>query len=296
MFNKIISSAILLVVLTINSATAQVTYIHEDFQGSVAAESNIHGQITKRVRYEPFGEQRGTAISNEPAHTGHVYDADLGLSYMGARYYDPTIGRFYSDDPVGFMSDNPTSFNRYAYANNNPFAYTDPNGELPVFVIPLIIFIAKEVGTMAVESFVESKTGVAVPLSTKKLVTSAATQIAKKVLKKSSVKRVATNKRGPKTDPNAPHNKKIREVGDRVEAEGGTVIAGGGRLPETLTKTPGGNKTGRRPDVLYRDPNGCVRGCNVGKTKADGSPIKREQEALDDLNNAGVPTTFERYD
>ena len=132
MFKKIISSISLLTLLAFSSVSAQVTYIHEDFQGSVAAESNALGQITKRVHYEPYGEQRSSTISNEPAHTGHVYDADLGLSYMGSRYYDPTIGRFYSDDPVGFVSDNPASFNRYAYANNNPFAYKDPNGELPV--------------------------------------------------------------------------------------------------------------------------------------------------------------------
>ncbi|KZN66402.1 RHS repeat-associated core domain-containing protein [Pseudoalteromonas luteoviolacea] len=103
-------------------------------------------------------------------------------------------------------------------------------------------------------------------------------------------------KRGPKTDPNAPHNKKIREVGDQIEAEGGTVIAGGGRLKERLIPTPGGHKSGRRPDVLYKDCNGNLCGVNVGKTKADGSPIKREQQALDDLNGAGLPTTFQRYD
>ena len=107
---------------------------------------------------------------------------------------------------------------------------------------------------------------------------------------------VVPKKRGPKTDPNAPHNKKIREIGDQIEADGGTIIAGGGRLPEQLVRTPGGNKSGRRPDVLYQDCKGNLCGVNVGKTKADGSPIKREQQALDDLNGAGLPTRFERYD
>lgn len=68
------------------------------------------------------------------------------------------------------------------------------------------------------------------------------------------------------------------------------------QLKERLIPTPGGHKSGRRPDVLYKDCNGNICGINVGKTKADGSPIKREQEALDDLNGAGVPTTFQRYD
>ena len=45
---------------------------------------------------------------------------------MQARYYDPVIGRFYSNDPVGFKGVH--SFNRYAYANNNPYKYVDPDG------------------------------------------------------------------------------------------------------------------------------------------------------------------------
>jgi uncharacterized protein RhaS with RHS repeats len=49
---------------------------------------------------------------------------------MQARYYDPVIGRFYSNDPVGWTPKNPAmSFNRYLYVNNNPYKYTDPNGE-----------------------------------------------------------------------------------------------------------------------------------------------------------------------
>lgn len=105
-------------------------------------------------------------------------------------------------------------------------------------------------------------------------------------------------KSGPKTNPNAPHNKKIAEIGNRVEAEGGQVIARGGKgNPEAIFDTKGGVKDSRRPDILYRDKDGIVRGINnVGKAKKDGSPIKCEQQALDDLNNFGrLPTTFERY-
>jgi hypothetical protein len=45
---------------------------------------------------------------------------------MQARYYDPVIGRFYSNDPISFRGIH--SFNRYAYANNNPYKYIDPTG------------------------------------------------------------------------------------------------------------------------------------------------------------------------
>jgi len=46
---------------------------------------------------------------------------------MQQRYYDPVIGRFYSNDPVGFTGE-PDTFNRYSYVANNPYKYTDPFG------------------------------------------------------------------------------------------------------------------------------------------------------------------------
>ncbi|HEX5745450.1 MAG TPA: SpvB/TcaC N-terminal domain-containing protein [Archangium sp.] len=107
----------------------------------------------------------------------------------------------------------------------------------------------------------------------------------------------AGNRRGPKTDPNAPHNAKIREEADRLETEGNTIIAGGGRAKERLIPTPGGSKSGRRPDILYETPDGKIQGRNIGKTKADGSPVPREVDALNDLNGpGGVPTDFVPYD
>jgi len=57
---------------------------------------------------------------------------------MQARYYDPVIGRFYSNDPVDVLGhfeagNGAFGFNRYAYANNNPYKYVDPDGELVQF-------------------------------------------------------------------------------------------------------------------------------------------------------------------
>ena len=63
--------------------------------------------------------------ASQQGYTGHVGDS-TGLVYMQARYYDPVIGWFYSNDPVGFKGVH--SFNRYAYANNNPYKYVDPDG------------------------------------------------------------------------------------------------------------------------------------------------------------------------
>ena len=85
--------------------------------------------MTLTNRYKPFGQDWGTE-NNEIGYTGHKFDADLDLSYMQARYYDPVIGRFYSNDPLGFRDIH--SFNRYAYANNNPYRYVDPDGKATV--------------------------------------------------------------------------------------------------------------------------------------------------------------------
>ena len=60
--------------------------------------------------------------------TVHVNDADTGLTYMQQRYYDPVAARFLSEDPVLTDANSGASFNRYAYANNNPYRYVDPDG------------------------------------------------------------------------------------------------------------------------------------------------------------------------
>ena len=102
-------------------------------------------------------------------------------------------------------------------------------------------------------------------------------------------------KRGPSTDPNAPHNATIRAEAAKLKAEGNTIEAGGGGK-ERLVQTPGGFKDARRSDILFRTPSGELKGVNVGRVMADGSPVPREVKALADLNGPGrLPTTFVPY-
>ena len=51
---------------------------------------------------------------------------------MGARWYDPVVGRFLGVDPKGVSLSNYNSFNRYEYANNNPYKFVDPNGKASI--------------------------------------------------------------------------------------------------------------------------------------------------------------------
>jgi len=86
-------------------------------------------------------------------YTGHKFDQDIGLSYMQARYYDPVIGRFLSNDPVDTLGHlekgNPVhGFGRYTYANNNPYKYVDPDGEF-AFLAPLVPPAAAALGKAA---------------------------------------------------------------------------------------------------------------------------------------------------
>ena len=76
----------------------------------------------------PFGEPRGTppAWANDKGFVGGTTDP-TGLTHLGAREYDPTIGRFLSVDPVQDLTD-PQQWHGYAYANNNPVTLSDPSG------------------------------------------------------------------------------------------------------------------------------------------------------------------------
>jgi RHS repeat-associated protein len=116
-----------------------VEYVHTDALGSPVALTNASGAVVERTVYEPYGAVINRALSNGPGYTGHVADAATGLSYMQQRYYDPQLGRFLSNDPVTTTSAG-SNFNRYGYANGNPYKFTDPDGRLPVLLVPALIF------------------------------------------------------------------------------------------------------------------------------------------------------------
>ena len=117
-------------------AGIKVTYFHNDATGTPVAASDEAGAVIWRKVFRPFGSELDDggviARGNTIGYTGHRFDNDLDLVYAGARYYDPMLGRFLSMDPVGFQEGSVHSFNKYAYGNNNPYRYTDPDGNIPV--------------------------------------------------------------------------------------------------------------------------------------------------------------------
>lgn len=110
-------------------ATGALTerYQHTDSLGSPVAVTDTNRAVVERTSYAPYG-----APFNHPVegvgYTGHMMDQQTGLIYMQQRYYDPQVGRFLSNDPVSTNANTGAGFNRYAYANNNPLRFTDPDG------------------------------------------------------------------------------------------------------------------------------------------------------------------------
>jgi RHS repeat-associated protein len=105
-----------------------IQYYHADFRGSIIAMTNASQTITHKYQYDEFGNLTNSQEADPNPYRyvgayGIMYEAP-DLTYMRARYYDPTTGRFNSEDPIW-------STNLYPYAGNNPIIFGDVNGKFP---------------------------------------------------------------------------------------------------------------------------------------------------------------------
>ena len=171
-FNQIILSASLLLIAFSSAAQqySKVTYVHSDPDGTAFVATNEAGDLEWQIEHYPFGdeyENTQTERNSDIGFTGKPFDEEIGLSYMGGRWYDPDIGRFTGIDPMPVQFEDYESFNRYAYAKNNPYKYVDPDGNF-VFLAPLAIFVAKEI---AAEVASRATGGATDFLSTRRLAT-----------------------------------------------------------------------------------------------------------------------------
>jgi len=73
------------------------------------------------------GELAANSMAS-PCFTGQREEADIGLYFYNARWYDAALRRFVQADAIVPQPGNPQSLNRYSYALNNPLRYTDPSG------------------------------------------------------------------------------------------------------------------------------------------------------------------------
>jgi RHS repeat-associated protein len=118
--------------------TKTINYYTYDQQGNVTQLLNEKGAITANYKYNAFGmliAQSGkSATINNYHFSTKEYSPLSGLSYFGARYYNPRQGRWLTPDPAG-MIDGP---NLYAYVGNNPINFVDPYGlqSIPGQILP----------------------------------------------------------------------------------------------------------------------------------------------------------------
>ncbi len=98
--------------------------------GSASLELDIHAQIISYEEYTPYGSTSYQAVRSQTEipkryrYTGMERDEESGLTYHGARYCAPWLGRWASCDPTGLKD----GVNLYLYVGSNPIGFTDPTG------------------------------------------------------------------------------------------------------------------------------------------------------------------------
>ncbi len=110
-----------------HSTNTEKTYFYgTDHLGSTVLMTDEDGNEVFSAETTPFGdsvsESGAMADTENLMYTGKDLDEDTGLYYFNARWYDPTVGRFISEDPARFGA------NWYRYAASNPLKYFDPTG------------------------------------------------------------------------------------------------------------------------------------------------------------------------
>ena len=108
-----------------------LTWLAADNQGTQQIAITAGSQALTQRRQTPYGSPRGTNPTwpNPNGFVGGSQDP-TGLTHLGAREYDPLIGRFISLDPIVDQRD-PQQMHGYAYANGNPTTFSDPSGLRP---------------------------------------------------------------------------------------------------------------------------------------------------------------------
>jgi RHS repeat-associated protein len=116
-----------------------LTWTSADHNGTANVQIDATTQAVTRRYSQPFGETRGTQPAQWAGDKGFVGGTQdpTGLTHLGAREYDPATGRFISADPIADLQD-PQQINGYAYGNNNPVTFADPDGKFFLSLIRLV--------------------------------------------------------------------------------------------------------------------------------------------------------------
>jgi RHS repeat-associated protein len=105
------------------------SYYEQDTLGSVTSLSDVSGVLANTYTFDGFGKQTSSSgsLTNPFRYTGREFDQETGIDYYRFRYYDPSVGRFISEDPIRYGGGG----DFYAYVGNNATSYIDPSGLSP---------------------------------------------------------------------------------------------------------------------------------------------------------------------
>ena len=106
-------------------------YLMGDHLGSTSVAVDVNGALVggSPQLYKAWGETRAGSMPTKYQYTGQFNQIELGIYYYGARWYDPSLGRFtQADTIIPVASQGVQAWDRYAYVNNNPIRYNDPSG------------------------------------------------------------------------------------------------------------------------------------------------------------------------
>ena len=257
---KLVLLICLVLQASVNFAADRITFIHTDASGTPIAGSDENGKLAWKAEYYPFGDQFETASKFREStlgFTGKPYEKDIGLNYFGARFYDPLTGRFISMDPAPIEASNHYSVNRYAYANNNPYKYIDPDGRLPV--IPILIFLAKEI---AADKLSQATGGASDFLSVRRAASKVARVFSKKVSKNRGGSVGAM--RRYTFDPSPKHGASARNTSKGVASpgpkDGQHALDNSVQVKSTSTRRVGVDKENREITVFDQTSEGVFHG------------------------------------
>ena len=105
-------------------------YPHPDGLGSARQAVDAGATVVATREWTPYGVEVNGAQSGL-GFTGEWFDAEVGLQYLRARWYDVEVGRFTSEDPWEGDDRQPQTLHAYVYALGNPMNFTDPSGKRP---------------------------------------------------------------------------------------------------------------------------------------------------------------------
>ncbi|HSW66305.1 MAG TPA: RHS repeat-associated core domain-containing protein [Bacillota bacterium] len=129
--------------------TTDRQYYLTDGLGNVRYLTSGTGTTLNTYATDTYGSNQTTTgtASNNYIYQDEQKDSESGLTYLRARYYDPTTGRFTSQDPLSGTLENPASQNGYNYANNDPVNLSDPSGmsSLTLISAPTAIYNSRAI-------------------------------------------------------------------------------------------------------------------------------------------------------